>query len=136
MDLIWNNIPVFGSPVLLKCAKLQFFFSGSFCQVYRVTDEALIAETAVWSVFFLINIITALKVTQFSFSFAITAAGVVSCGGRRKSPRTSSIVQIILSDQRSYSEKSEFIIGLDLFSKRSFFFKCLELICLFVCLRL
>ena len=27
--------------------------------------------------------------------FAITAAGVVPCGGRKKSPRTSSIVQII-----------------------------------------
>ena len=27
--------------------------------------------------------------------FAITAAGVGSCGGPRKSPRTSSIVQII-----------------------------------------
>ena len=27
--------------------------------------------------------------------FVITAAGVVPCGGRKKSPRTSSIVQII-----------------------------------------
>ena len=27
--------------------------------------------------------------------FAITAAGVVPCGGHKKSPRTSSIVQII-----------------------------------------
>ena len=27
--------------------------------------------------------------------FAITAAGVVPCGGRKKSPRTSSIVQIL-----------------------------------------
>ena len=27
--------------------------------------------------------------------FAITAAGVLPCGGRQKSPRTSSIVQII-----------------------------------------
>ena len=29
--------------------------------------------------------------------FAITAAGVVSCGGPKMSPRTSSIVQIIFS---------------------------------------
>ena len=29
--------------------------------------------------------------------FAITAAGVVPCGGPKKSPRTSSIVQIIFS---------------------------------------
>ena len=30
-----------------------------------------------------------------SILFAITAAGVVPCGGPKKSPRTSSIVQII-----------------------------------------
>ena len=35
--------------------------SGSFCQVYRVTDEALIAETAVWPNFFLKNIFFALN---------------------------------------------------------------------------
>ena len=35
--------------------------TGSFCQVYRVTDEALIAETAVWPNFFLMNIFFALK---------------------------------------------------------------------------
>ena len=29
------------------------------------------------------------------FLFAITAAGVVPCGGPKKSPRTSSIVQVI-----------------------------------------
>ena len=29
--------------------------------------------------------------------FAITAAGVVPCGGPKKSPRTSSIVQVIFS---------------------------------------
>ena len=31
------------------------------------------------------------------FLFPITAAGVVPCGGPKKSPRTSSIVQIIFS---------------------------------------
>ena len=31
------------------------------------------------------------------FLFAITAAGVVPCGGPKKSPHTSSIVQIIFS---------------------------------------
>ena len=34
------------------------------------------------------------RIYQF-FLFAITAAGVVPCGGPKKSPRTSSIVQII-----------------------------------------
>ena len=38
------------------------------------------------------------KFCQLSFhiAIAITAAGVVSCGGRKKSPRTSSIVQIVI----------------------------------------
>ena len=35
--------------------------SGSFCQIYRVTDEALIAEIAVWPNFFLMNVFFALK---------------------------------------------------------------------------
>ena len=40
---------------------LSVFALGSFCQIYRVTDEALIAETAVWPNFFLMNIFFALK---------------------------------------------------------------------------
>ena len=35
------------------------------------------------------------KIYLVAFVFSITAAGVVPCGGRKKSPRTSSIVQII-----------------------------------------
>ena len=37
------------------------FSSGPFCQIFRVTDEALIAETAVWPNFFLMNVFFALK---------------------------------------------------------------------------
>ena len=62
-----------------------------------VTDETLIVETAVWPIPFLINVFTALKESQFYFLFAITAAGVVPYRGRKKSPRTSSIVQVIFS---------------------------------------
>ena len=40
---------------------------------------------------------TALKGSQFKFLFAITAAGVVPCGGPKMSPRTPSIVQVIFS---------------------------------------
>ena len=40
---------------------LSFFKSGSFCQIYRVTDEALIAETMVWPNTFLMNVFFALK---------------------------------------------------------------------------
>ena len=32
-----------------------------FCQVYRVTDDALIAETSVWPNFFFMDIFFALK---------------------------------------------------------------------------
>ena len=41
--------------------KFTALSSGSFCQIYRVTDEALIAETAVWPNFFLMNVFFALK---------------------------------------------------------------------------
>ena len=34
---------------------------------------------------------------EFLFLFAFTAAGIVSCGGRKMPPRTSFIVQIIFS---------------------------------------
>ena len=45
----------------LKFLNIQYFSSGSFCQINRVTDEALIAETTVWPNFFLMNVFFALK---------------------------------------------------------------------------
>ena len=42
-----------------------------------------------------LNVFTASKGSNDYILFAITAAGVVPCGGPKKSPRTSSIVQII-----------------------------------------
>ena len=42
-----------------------------------------------------LNVFTASKGSNNYILFAITAAGVVPCGGPKKSPRTSSIVQII-----------------------------------------
>ena len=41
--------------------KFTVFSSGSFCQIHRVTDEALIAETMVCPNFFLTNVFFALK---------------------------------------------------------------------------
>ena len=41
--------------------QIYSFSPGSICQIYRVTDEALIAETAVWPNFFLMNIFSALE---------------------------------------------------------------------------
>ena len=42
-----------------------------------------------------LNVFTASKVSNNYILFAITAAGVVPCGGPKKSPLTSFIVQII-----------------------------------------
>ena len=49
----------------------------------------------VWPIFFLMNVFIALKGTHFWILFTFTAAGVVPCGGRKTSPRTSTIVQFI-----------------------------------------
>ena len=69
---------------------------------------------------FLINILTALKGSRFYFLFAITAAGVVPCGGPKLSPRTSSIVQIIFSfwsfEISDGILRNQKFIGLDSFS--------------------
>ena len=45
--------------------KITVFFSGCFRQVLRVNEEDSISETAVWPIFILINIVTALKGTHF-----------------------------------------------------------------------
>ena len=42
-----------------------------------------------------LNVFAASERSNLYILFAITAPGVVSCGGPKKSPRTSSIVQII-----------------------------------------
>ena len=52
---------------------------------------------AVLPIPFLINTFAALKGCQFLFLFAIAPAGVVPCGGPKKSPRSSSVMQIIFS---------------------------------------
>ena len=49
--------------------KIIVFFSGSFRQVLRVTDKDSISETAIWPIFILINIVTALKGTHFYFFY-------------------------------------------------------------------
>ena len=55
------------------------------------------------------------------FLFAMTAAGVVPCGGPKKSPRTSSIVQMLFSFwsyeiSEGILRNQKFFIGLDSFS--------------------
>ena len=75
-----------------------------------------------WPIPFHINMFTALKGSVL-FLFAITAASVVPCGGPEKSPRTSSIVQIIFSYWSfEISERilrnQKITIGLDSFSNQ------------------
>ena len=43
------------------------------------------------------NTFTALKGSKLQLLFAVIAAGVMPCGSPKRSPRTSSIVQIIFS---------------------------------------
>ena len=55
----------------VKICKFTALSSGSFCQIYRITDEALIAETAVWPNFFLVNVFFALKGSKLVIFFPI-----------------------------------------------------------------
>ena len=62
----------------------------------RATDEGSLPEFVQYSPYYLpLNVFTASKGSNLYILFAIAAAGVVQCGGPKKSPRTSSIVQII-----------------------------------------
>ena len=58
---IFRRISVFETTAVIKTCKFTVFSSGFFCQIYRVTGEALIAETMVWPNFFLMNVFFALK---------------------------------------------------------------------------
>ena len=59
--MVFFDISVFETTAIIKFCKFIVFSSGSFCQIYRVTDEALIAETMIWPNFFLMNVLFALK---------------------------------------------------------------------------
>ena len=60
--MVFFDISVFETTAIIKICKSTIFSAGSFCQIsagsfcqiYRVTDEALIAENMVWPNFFLI----------------------------------------------------------------------------------
>ena len=63
--LLWHYLSLpynyFETTAFNKTCKFTVFSSGAFCKIYRVTDEALIAETMVWPNFFLMNVFYALK---------------------------------------------------------------------------
>ena len=81
---IWNsqNCSIF--PLAFVARWLQGHWWGFISRNY-----------VVWPTFLLMNVFTALKKSHFWFLFDFTAAGVVPCGGRKTSPRTSTIVQFI-----------------------------------------
>ena len=64
-----------------------------------------------------------LKERTFVFLFSFTAAGVVQCGGRKTSPRTSTIVQLIyhfwsFEISEHILRNQNLIIGLDSYSRQ------------------
>ena len=70
--------------------------------------------------FLYLNVLIAFKGFNFNILFLITAAGVVPCGGPKKFPGTSSIMQIIFffwSFEISKNIKGRKIVRLELSSK-------------------
>ena len=66
---------------------------------------------------------SALKGTSFFILFDFTAAGVVQCGGRKTSPRTSTIVQFIFhfwsfEISKRILRNQKLTIGLDSYSRQ------------------
>ena len=99
------------------------FSSGSFCQIYRVTDEALIAETAVWPNFFLMNVFFALKGSKLFIIICCHCSWMLCRVAAVKSLpaliySADYILLLDLWDHGIYSENSEMIICLDSFSKK------------------
>ena len=118
MLLTWNRVSS-------GFTKLQHvFLCISLQSHYRVTDEAFLAETSKYGPSSFLQMCSLLlKEHIVVFLFAFTAAGVVPCGGRKTSPRTSTIVQFIF--QFWSFEISEYIlrnqnliIGLDSYSRQ------------------
>ena len=81
---IWNSQNCSMFPLAFVAGWLQGHWWGFISRNY-----------VVWPTFLLMNVFTALKGSHFRFLFDFTAAGVVPWGGRKTSPRTSTIVQFI-----------------------------------------
>ena len=99
-----------------------------FRNVYRYAascESALLSDVKILPSRILYHQTSILKYTFISvlFLLAITAAGVVPCGGHKKSPRTSSTVQIIFSFwsfeiNEGIVRNQKNITGLDSFSNQ------------------
>ena len=94
VDCVWKC--VFYLDLSCKFSKLQYNSLAFVAGLKRATDEGSSPEIVQYSPYYLpLNVFTASRGSYLYILFAITAAGVVPCGGPKKSPRTSSIVQII-----------------------------------------
>ena len=101
----------------------QVWLLPRFCQVYRVTDEALIAETAVWPNFFLMNIFFALKGSKLFIIICCHCSWMLFRVAAVKSLpaliySADYILLLVHCDHGIYSESSELIKRLDSFSKQ------------------
>ena len=109
---LWNSQNWSMFPLAFVAGSLQGHWWGFISRNY-----------VVWPIFCLMNVFIALKGTHFWFLFAFTAAGVVPCGGRKTSPRTSTIVQFIFyfwSFEISVNilRNQKWMIGLDSYSRQ------------------
>ena len=79
--MVFFDKSVFETTAIIKICKFTVFSSGSFCQIYRVTDEAFIAETMVWPNFFLMNVFFALKGSKlfYDYSFCLMFCCLTTC---------------------------------------------------------
>ena len=72
-----------------KFSKLQYKSLAFVAGLSRATDDGSLPEIAQYRPYHLpLNIFAASKGSTLYILFAITAAGVVPCGGPEKSPRT------------------------------------------------
>ena len=95
---------------------------------YRVNDEAFLAETSKYGLSTFLRMCSLLlKEHIFVFLLAFIAAGVVLYGGRKTSPRTSTIVQFIFhvwsfEISEDVLRNQNLIIGLDSYSRQRFIY--------------
>ena len=85
----------FLTTAIIKICKFTVFSSASFCMIYRVTNEALIAETMVWPNFFLMNVFFAPKGSKHFIIISYHCSWMLCRVAAVKSLPNSSIVQII-----------------------------------------
>ena len=108
---------------IAACFPLAFVASH-----YRVTDEAFLADTSKYGPSTFLRMCSLLlKEHTLVFLFAFTAAGVVQCGGRKTSPRTSTVVQFIFNFcpfeiSEHILRSQNLMIGLDSYSRQLFIY--------------